>query len=113
MKPNLRKALCWPSYTAPEPMPAPDYPDHTEGYDVNVYRAERGELAHAITAGWSECNRHGTGAYKDSRERTASQRGVPLYRTRVDALRTLRVALSKKFAAILAEIDAAIEKEEA
>ncbi len=72
--------------------------------DGRGYRVEG-----AITEAWSGSVSHGQGLYRE--RSSASQGPRALYRTKRDALIGLRLEKERDFAAVLADIDRAIEAE--
>jgi membrane carboxypeptidase/penicillin-binding protein len=111
-------ALHWPAYPRPEPMTAEqiraaleDIPRRdlsvpaqgttvkaARGWFMNVYSS-------SITRGW-------TGVHSQNRQAETGDGGSrvnePMWATRMEAAMALRIALSEKYAASLAAVDAVI-----
>lgn len=103
---RIQGALRWTEKVHHD-LPVPGYGEKTSGFYANTYNGE-------VRPAWSEMNAHATG-YKSREEMgrsSASQRGIPLYSTRLRALRGLRNALELEAAQRLAAVDVLIEKEE-
>ena len=106
---RLARALRWSTYAPPLMIrPKSEASEIITGYlvfgsriDGRIYRAES-----ALTEAWSSTVSHGHG---QSRSNSASQGSRALYQTKRDALIGLRLEKEKDFAAMLADIDRAIE----
>ncbi|WP_425321500.1 hypothetical protein [Azospirillum baldaniorum] len=112
---DLARALRWPEYAEPAMIPPPDFSDdHTTGWLFNAYRitAQYGGMGDAVYRAWSGGNTHGEGEAPIP-HRSATQGGVSLFATRLDALKALRLAMTEDFARKLARVDAEIAAERA
>ena len=96
----LAKALRFSALPAPVLIPPPDS-GTTTGWIMNSYGLG------SIEQAWSERCCHGRGQKRG--DMTASQKGVSLYRSKLDAYVGLRLAKEMEFAKALADIDARIE----
>ncbi|WP_186268089.1 hypothetical protein [Burkholderia gladioli] len=93
---------------------APDLPkptgsgEETSGWSFNSY-------SKSISQAWSNSVAHGTGYSSSAAQRasrqSASQRGIPLYSTRLLALRAMRNDIERRVARELSDIDAMIDAE--
>ncbi|MDW7555342.1 hypothetical protein D9623_33445 (plasmid) [Azospirillum brasilense] len=112
---DLARALRWPEYAEPAMIPPPDFSgSHTSGWLFNTYRltAQLGGMGDAVYRAWSESTTHGDGQ-SPIPHRSATQGGVHLFATRLDALKALRLAVTEEFARKLARVDAEIAAESA
>lgn len=106
-------ALRWSGFSMPAMIPPPEYnqPD-TSGWTMISGLAIGGDPDRCIERGWSSSNIHGRGAARsDNPHMVASQRGVPLYATKRDALVAARLVAEREFAKRLAALDALIDAE--
>lgn len=87
------------------PAPRPLTGEKISGWDFNSYSFE-------VKQAWSESFAHGNGPARD-RRMTASQGAVPLYSTKLRALKAMRNEMERKAARDQAEVDALIEQEAA
>lgn len=81
--------------------------DELSGYTFNAHNKE-------VVPAWTQRVVHGRGYSSSAEQRkngSATQRSIPLYSTRLLALRAMRHAIEKQVFADLAKIDAAIDKE--
>lgn len=102
---RLLGALRWTSKIAPD-IPVPQ-DGETSGWRHNAYsiRVERA---------WSEPTAHGTGPQRDRSGRSvASQCGIPLYSTKLLALKAMRHEMEMEYARKLALADRMIAETEA
>ena len=100
------RALRFTQKVAPDlPAPAPSSNAKTSGWDFNSYSFE-------VTQAWSESIAHGNGPARD-RRMIASKGAVPLYSTKLLALKAMRNKMEHKAARELAKVDALIEREAA
>jgi hypothetical protein len=99
---QIRAALRWSDDAdiAPDVPPPPAWREMTTGWTFNAY-SQRVEVACSSAAS------HSVGRT----DKTTTQQPLALYSTRERALRALRVALEREFAAELAKIDAQIAAE--
>lgn len=85
-------------------IPIPGYVDKpTSGWVCNVYSMRVGQA-------WSTSVAHGNGSARTPNS-SGSQRGIPLYSTKLLALRAMRNAAENEYASKLASIDRLIEEE--
>lgn len=104
---DLARALRWPECDHPEMIPPPSNPGEiTTGYLVNPY----GASANGIAECWSSIHGHGYGLPRPGV--SGSQGPVPLYATRLDAAKAMRLELTREFARKLADLDRFIEQEQ-
>lgn len=110
---NLLAALRWTEPVSKD-LPPPSHSwkpgstesRYTEGWAFNDYNK-------TVYQAWSESISHGTGPYpSDSRYRSASQRPLSMFSTKLLALKALRHAVEKIAAADLMEIDRQIAAEQ-
>ena len=98
-----RAALRWSdSDVAPDVPPPERGSELTTGWLFNAY-------ARRVNVACSDVVSHAVG----KTDRTTTQGAQRLYSTRTRALRALRCAMEREFAAALAKIDAEIQKEQA
>ncbi|MFC5353580.1 hypothetical protein [Azospirillum himalayense] len=110
---DLARALRWPEYAEPAMMPIPPSGEHASGWLFNAHRAmDLWGTGNSVYQAWSKSSTHGDGA-SPAPNRSGSQNGVPLFAARLDALKALRLAMTKEFARKLARVDAEIEAERA
>ncbi len=118
---RIAKALSWPTYK-PEVMPEPKGGSGgvVRGFAINPYRARErmahGWVEHAASTSFGHIrgNEDRVRAWAEGQGRTregGTQRACVLYATRRDGLMAIRNILTRDFAGILADLDAAIEKE--
>ena len=102
-KAEIYGALHW-TYPVKKDLPIPDS-GYTEGFEV---------YSTSVQQTWSGSSRHGNGKapLPDAPFRTASQRGVSLYSTRLMALRAMRHKKELEAAEELRKIDRMIAEEE-
>lgn len=89
-------AFRWPMAPEPQPMPVPALGQTNEGWIFN-------EANTHVERAWSEASRHGR--YFSGDRMSASQRGIPLYRSEADAYTALRWAMCRTFAGKLRNVD--------
>lgn len=105
----LREALAlrWTDLVTPD-IPKPGYQEKTSGFVFNAYSSD-------VRPAWSSSAYHGIGYSSEEEQRasrlSARQQGIPLFSTRLLALRGLRHELECEAAKRLAAIDAQIEAE--
>lgn len=107
---DMARALRWPEYAEPEPISR----EEVRSFVGNGYSDTK------VMKGWFS-NRHsevptlgcsnGINHNPTGTERTTSQEPGVMYRTKLDALRVIRLAKTVQFARKLAELDAAIAAE--
>lgn len=96
----LVRALRWTAPVQPD-LPVPEFGQTTSGWQINTYSGR-------VYEAWSESAAHGEGKARGS---YGSQKGIPLYSTRLLALQAMRAAVELECAQKLAAIDAQIAKE--
>jgi len=89
-------AFRWPTVAEPEPMAIPTRDEDKEGWVFNAYNA-------SVERRWSKATTNG--GFFGGERASASQRGIPLYRTQGDAYAALRWAICRKYADQLRNID--------
>lgn len=103
------QALSWPSYGAPAmvPPPAGIADGFTVGWLMNSNRVLAGEQPNRVVErAWSTCSSHAYGEPpKPGRDVSSSRNRIPLYASRADALRALRMETTRRAAMVLAAID--------
>lgn len=109
---DMARALRWPEYAEPAPIPREEIRAFV-GHSCDDRKVMQGWFANhhygALTLGCSNGinhNRQGT-------ERLSTQGPGTMYRTKMDALRVIRLAMTTEFARKLAKIDAEIAAEAA
>lgn len=99
---RVQSALRWTEKIAPDlPIPSSGC---TQGWAINSYDG-------IVREAWSQNIRHGNGLCEpDNWRQSASQNGVPLFSTKLLALKAVRHEMEKEFAKKLAAVDEAIAK---
>lgn len=100
---RIRSAFRWTG-PVPKDVPVPDYSVETSGFVYNAH-------SHTVSPAWSSSVCHGIGYSSRKDGHGASQRGIPLYSTRLLALKGLRHEVVRIAATDLAKIDAMIATE--
>jgi hypothetical protein len=100
---RIARALSWSNATLAPMIPPPSGSGETSGWVWNMH-------SETVSQAWSRAVCHGSGAKSDP-GRVASQRGIALCPTRLDALLRLRAGMERQFAIALARIDAQIAAE--
>lgn len=106
---DMARALRWPEYGKPEMVHANDYGEIVTGFIINSRCATDGNVGRGVEPGWTTSGSHGYGALRPGR---GIQNGRPLFTTRLDALKGLRLELTEMFARKLAEVDRLIAAEQ-
>ena len=111
----VNRALRWSDSVPVRDLPIPTTAAvDSSGWDFNMHAARgygnNGLSSSGVFRAWSSCVANGQGAAW-SRDHGGTQGGRALYSARALALRGLRAAIEAETAALLADIDAEIEKE--
>jgi hypothetical protein len=100
---RIRAALVWtPKVEEDLPPPIPGSGGETSGWVYNRYNLR-------VDTAWSSSVSHGTGYTSRKHSSYASQKSIPLFSTRLLALKALRNEVELDAAMKLAEIDKLIE----
>lgn len=83
------------------PVPALSSGIHTQGWTAGY---------DSVRESWSESTRHGEGRRASTPPGSASQKGIPLYSTKLLALKAVRYKMEQRFANQLWLIDQQIQK---
>ena len=107
---RLARALRWSTYAPPQKIRTSRETQEITGYLMFGSRLDGSNwgVANAVVEAWSDTVSHGEGVRIKGRT-IGSRDPCALYRTRRDALIGLRLEKEKDFAAILANLDRAIE----
>lgn len=108
---DMARALRWPEYERPVVIPPPSsYGEPTSGFLIIPSRSMTGSAGAGVVKAWSDTLMHGFDSDKPNRS-FGIHGSSPLFATRIDALKGLRMELTEMFAKKLAEVDRLIAEE--